>query len=306
MKRCATSSRSRYSLRVAAPHGLRARGVRAELPIGVDQRRHASARSSPTVLTNRRPPFAGAVMLQREVRLDRRHEPVGAFAVRLVDDEDVGDFHDAGLERLHFVAGARHERHDRHVGGADDVHFVLADADGLDDDDVLAAASSTSAASPVARARPPRCPRVAMLRMNTPASPACACIRRRSPRTAPPRERAGRIDGDDADASLRRAARATQLGDRARSTSVLLPAPGGPVTPIEIGAAGVAEDRARRGRRPPASSSSIARWRARWRAGRPASTRSASGAVSGVTSRDEQLARDDEPLDLARALRRWS
>ena len=31
-----------------------------------------------------------------------------------------------------------HERHDRDVGGADDVDLVLADADGLDDDDVLA------------------------------------------------------------------------------------------------------------------------------------------------------------------------
>ena len=50
----------------------------------------------------------------------------------------------------------------------------------------LPEASSTSATSLVARARPPRCPRVAMLRMNTPASPACACMRTRSPRMAPP------------------------------------------------------------------------------------------------------------------------
>ena len=40
-------------------------------------------------------------------------------------------------------------------------------------------------------------------------------------------ERAGGIDGDDADAS-RRAARVSVVS---RSTSVLLPAPGGPVTP---------------------------------------------------------------------------
>ena len=50
----------------------------------------------------------------------------------------------------------------------------------------LPAASRTSAASPVARASPPRWPRVAMLRMKTSASAACACIRRRSPSTAPP------------------------------------------------------------------------------------------------------------------------
>ena len=92
----------------------------------------------------------------------------------------------------------------------------------------LPAASSTSAASPVARARPPRWPRVAMLRMNTPASPACVCIRSRSPRTAPPLNglvgstaMTPTVNGRDAFLSL-----ATS-----RSTSVLLPAPGGPVTP---------------------------------------------------------------------------
>ena len=50
----------------------------------------------------------------------------------------------------------------------------------------LPAASRTSATSLVARARPPRWPRVAMLRMKTPASAACACMRTRSPRIAPP------------------------------------------------------------------------------------------------------------------------
>ena len=49
------------------------------------------------------------------------------------------------------------------------------------------AALVLDAASPVARARPPRCPRVAMLRMNTPSSAAWVCMRSRSPRTAPPR-----------------------------------------------------------------------------------------------------------------------
>ena len=89
-------------------------------------------------LHDRRPPLAGRERLQRQHRLDRRHRPIGALAIGLVDDEDVGDLHDAGLERLHLVAGARHERDDRHVGGADDVDLVLADADGLDEDDVLA------------------------------------------------------------------------------------------------------------------------------------------------------------------------
>ena len=88
----------------------------------------------------------------------------------------------------------------RDVGGADDVDFVLADADGLDEDDVcLPAASSTSAASPVARASPPRLPRVAMLRMKTPAS---ADVRLHADAIAQNRaagERARRIDRDDAD-----------------------------------------------------------------------------------------------------------
>ncbi len=61
------------------------------------------------------------------------------------------------------------------------------------------AASRSFWVSAVARASPPRLPRVAMLRMKTPGSRVCACIRIRSPRTAPPGERARRIDRDDAD-----------------------------------------------------------------------------------------------------------
>ncbi len=50
----------------------------------------------------------------------------------------------------------------------------------------LPAASSTSAASAVACASPPSQPRVAIERMKTPSSVACACMRMRSPRMAPP------------------------------------------------------------------------------------------------------------------------
>ncbi len=50
----------------------------------------------------------------------------------------------------------------------------------------LPAASSTSAASWAAAARPPRSPRLAIDRMNTRGSPADPCIRTRSPRRAPP------------------------------------------------------------------------------------------------------------------------
>ncbi len=48
------------------------------------------------------------------------------------------------------------------------------------------AASSTVRTSAVVRARPPRLPRVAMLRMKTPGSPARSRMRTRSPRSAPP------------------------------------------------------------------------------------------------------------------------
>ena len=168
-----------------------------------------------------------AERVQRQHRLDRRDHPIGAFVVRLVDHEDVGDLHDAGLERLHLVAGARHQRHDRDVGGAHDVHLVLADADGLDQHDVLAGGVEHRARRrSVARARPPRWPRVAMLRMNTPLSPACACMRTRSPRIAPPLN--GLVGSTAIMPTVWPAPRSAAIR---RSTSVLLPAPGGPVTP---------------------------------------------------------------------------
>ena len=124
---------ARRARRAVQPSGCRAR----EAVDRVHELRHPPA-ARRNRLHDRRPPFPGAVGLQRQVPLDRRHEPIGPFAIGLVHHEDVGDLHDAGLERLHIVAGAGHQRHDRHVGRADDVHFVLSDADGLDDDDVLA------------------------------------------------------------------------------------------------------------------------------------------------------------------------
>ena len=66
------------------------------------------------------------------------HHRVGHRVVGLVDDDDVGDLHHPGLQRLDRVAGARHQgEHDR-VGVVDDVDLGLADADGLDQDVVLA------------------------------------------------------------------------------------------------------------------------------------------------------------------------
>ena len=139
MKRCDSSSRSRYSRACAAP-------LAACVRCGCARNRSIASTSSGTPF-----PVVASVFTiggrhssgARTSRSDRfastdDTSPVGALAVGLVDDEDVGDLHDAGLERLHLVAGAGHQRDDRDVGGADDVHFVLADADRLDDDDVLA------------------------------------------------------------------------------------------------------------------------------------------------------------------------
>ena len=88
------------------------------------------------------------------------------------------------------------------------------------------AASMASTASAVARERPPRAPRAAMLRMNTPGSSARSFIRIRSPRRAPP------VKGDDGSTAMiptvRPRARAARASAR---TSVLLPLPAAPVMP---------------------------------------------------------------------------
>jgi hypothetical protein len=89
-------------------------------------------------LQNRRPPVIRAERLQRKIAGDRLHEAIGSLSIGLVDDEDIGNLHDACLDRLHVVSGTRHEHQNRHVGRPDDVDFVLANADGLDDHDVLA------------------------------------------------------------------------------------------------------------------------------------------------------------------------
>ena len=170
---------------------------------------------------------SGAERLQRQVRRHRLHQAVGALAVGLVDDEDVGDLHDAGLDRLHVVAGAGHEHDDRDVRRADDVHFVLADADGLDDDDVLARGVEDQRR--VAR-RARQAAEMAARRHAADEHAGIAGVRAHADAVAEDGaagERAGRIDGDDAD----RQAGSGGSSAISRSTSVLLPAPGAPVTP---------------------------------------------------------------------------
>jgi hypothetical protein len=58
---------------------------------------------------------------------------LGARAVGLVDYEDVGDLHEAGLERLDRVARLGDEHDDARVRRARHVELALPNADGLDD-----------------------------------------------------------------------------------------------------------------------------------------------------------------------------
>ena len=58
--------------------------------------------------------------------------------VRLVDDHQVRDFHDAALHRLQLVSAMRLQQQHQQVDDARDSQLRLADADGFHDDDVIA------------------------------------------------------------------------------------------------------------------------------------------------------------------------
>jgi hypothetical protein len=89
------------------------------------------------------------------------------------------------------------------------------------------AASSTRSACGVAHERPPRWPRVAMDRMNTPGSVAWSCIRTRSPSSAPPE------NGEDGStASTPTRLPCSRNAETSTDVDVDLPTPGGPVRPI--------------------------------------------------------------------------
>ena len=121
-----------------------------------------------------------------------------------------------------------HQHHDRHVGRAHDVDFVLADADGLDEDDVLAGRVEDE--GDLAR-RAREAAEVAARRHAADEHAGVARVRLHADAIAEDRaaaERARRIDRDDADGPAVR----SRISAMSRSTSVLLPAPGGPVTPM--------------------------------------------------------------------------
>ena len=123
-------------------------------------------------------------------------------------------------------------------GGSDDVHFVLAHADCLDEDHVLAGRVEDEG-DLAGRTRQPA--EVAACRHAADEHAVVSSVRLHADAIAEDRaagERARRIDRDDADAP---AVRCETTRSR-RSTSVLLPAPGGPVTPMRYALSGSDEE----------------------------------------------------------------
>ena len=137
-----------------------------------------------------------------------------------------------------------------------------------------------------------------MLRMNTSSSRGVRLHPHAVAENRAAGERAGRIDGDRRRPSL---PSARSCGDQPIDQRALAGA-GRPGDADEIGAAGVGEELPDRDRRRPAPRLRSARSRGRSRADRR--RRDASGRRRGAresASLGEQLAGDDEPLNLARA-----
>ena len=61
---------------------------------------------------------------------------LGAFAVALVDDEDVGDLEQPRFHRLDIVAETRCIDDDPHIRDFSDVDLALANAHRLDEDEI--------------------------------------------------------------------------------------------------------------------------------------------------------------------------
>ena len=184
--------------------------------------RRPPRRSVPTVRTigGAQPPSAGAASssIAGEVALGLG----GAGTVGLVDHEHVGDLEQAGLGRLHGVAPARVDDDDGRVGRAGHLDLDLADADGLDAAPTGSRRRRAPAPPPAtARASPPRWPRVAIDRMNTPSSRAWSCMRTRSPRMAPP------VNGDvgSTASTATRSPAGPQLGDEPSRSASTCPRP---------------------------------------------------------------------------------
>ena len=85
-----------------------------------------------TVDSDRRSPLGCGTQIEHLLEVPAGR--IGAGAIGLVDHEDVGDLHQAGLVRLHAVAPSRVDDDDRRIGLAGDLDLDLAHANGLDED----------------------------------------------------------------------------------------------------------------------------------------------------------------------------
>ena len=84
----------------------------------------------------RMPAIAGHDEREHGVKL--LFEAISAFAIGFVEDENIANFHQAGFHVLDVVAEAGDEDDENAIGETDDIDFVLADADGFDEDLALA------------------------------------------------------------------------------------------------------------------------------------------------------------------------
>ena len=167
----------------------------------------------------------------------RRHQPERAFEVALGalgdaaqiglgDQGDVRDLDDAGLHELQAVARARLDREHHRVGELGDLGLRLADAHGLDQDDVVERAHQHRGgggrdrrARPAGRARPSSGRRRRHRRgRRRSASGRRAAHRGCGARTGRPRSRP-------------RSGRAARQARTKAEARVDLPTPGGPVSP---------------------------------------------------------------------------
>ena len=154
---------------------------------------------------------------------------IAQFAIRLVDQDQVGQFDDTALDALQFVAGSRRQHQQEHIDHLGDRRFGLARADRLDqhrvepgrlaDEDRFARAARDPAGLGTAEDG----------RMKASGARPSSAIRVLSPRIAPP----PRFEpGSIASTAIRRP-RAMPSSPK-RSINVDLPAPGGPEMPRRV------------------------------------------------------------------------
>ena len=229
---------------------------------------HAFVRAS-ALVEHRRPPMIGhsrfRAMARARAPASVLRSAIVRFAslpVAFADDMDVGDLEDAGLDRLDVVAepGRRHD--DGRVRSARDLDLVLADADGLDDDDVEA--RGVEDVDRVERAARQAAERAAR-RHAADEHAGIAAELAHADAVAEDRaagERARRIDRDDA----RSCGRSRRIAAASFATSVDLPLPGTPVMPTTCARPACAEHRVERRARLRRSPDSGARQKPRDRA----------------------------------------